>query len=185
MFLPALPIAFAMLLAADVPDKPAARADQAKPDIALELSAAGTKVVRGEFPAFTVRLVNRGKVAVTLVKPGDGSECGWRTPIITWSVAPAQPKARYGRCGNMNPLRPDEIFELKPGERVKLSEWVGGPQMPLGPGKYQITVRYRNDPTMDWSKKGLGGHDPVAVKFAGRSTALDIESNAVEIVVGD
>src|SRR5919201_6135680 len=72
---------------------------------------------------FTATLLNKGKETVTLVTPGDGSDCGWRTPLVGWSVVKVSadnpragkhpdkvPLHRGARCGNVNALKADEVF---------------------------------------------------------------------------
>ncbi len=92
------------------------------------------------YPQFQLTLTNRGETSVTLVQPGDGSECGWRTPHLKWEWA-SNPKTRgatTGRCGNMNSLKEGEVFTLKPGESKVLKDWVHA--MPPSPGVYKVKV---------------------------------------------
>src|SRR5262245_12420346 len=60
------------------------------------------------YTKFVGTIVNGGSSPVVLVKAGDGSEEGWRTPILTWKAVTssgAPGKARdVGRCGNMNSI---------------------------------------------------------------------------------
>src|SRR5258708_7501230 len=100
-----------------------------KPVIAIELKTTTPVVKKGQYPRFTVEIVNRSGREITLVRPGDGSDCGWRTPVVLWAVEGIKP-GRLARCGNVNPLRPDEVFTLKPGQRASLGGWVGLPQLP-------------------------------------------------------
>jgi hypothetical protein len=66
-------------LCAPAPQAPA-------PRLELRLRAATAKVKHGQPVRWKVALVNRDRHGVTLVRPGDGSDCGWRTPIIEWLV---------------------------------------------------------------------------------------------------
>src|SRR5437867_1533542 len=69
--------------------------------LAVELLPHHQVVKLGGPGELSITLVNRGNREVTLVEPGDGSSCGWRTPLMEWSTGPF----RYGlRCGNVNPL---------------------------------------------------------------------------------
>lgn len=93
-------------------------------------------------------LKNGGPRPVTLIQPGDGSEAGWRTPILTWQVktlsgTPVAP-SRGARCGNMNQLDASEVFPLRPGEQVALDRWLGRPFVP--DGRYVVRLVYENDP---------------------------------------
>jgi hypothetical protein len=147
--------------------------------LVLLLAPATQTIKAGQTPKFTATVVNRGKQTVTLVEPGDGSECGWRTPLIEW--LPRRP-GRVARCGNINALRANEVFTLKPGQSRALSEWIGQPPLP-GPGRHKVRLRYVNEPTRPWLGAPLGKHDPEAMKAVQRSTPLAIASNSVEVVV--
>src|SRR5260370_24574724 len=174
---------------------------------------------RGQDVRWEVTIVNRGKQEVTLVQPGDGSDCGWRTPIIEWVInggvegatrqltvektkvrandgAPApkptpQPAClgerfgRIARCGNINSLKADEVFVLKPGQQVRLNAWMrdGGSQRAAG--TYKVAVRYFHIPDLQWKGVPLGEHDPRAMDRIRRSAPVTLESNVVEIVVED
>ena len=157
--------------------------DPTKPVIAVELKTATAVVKKGQFPRFTIEVVNRSGREITLVKPGDGSDCGWRTPLVSWSVEGVKP-GRFARCGNVNPLRPNEVFTLKPGQRASLSEWVGAPQLP-GKGTYTVRFRYENRPRLKWSGLPLGKHDEGAMARVRASTPAAAVSNPVRIEVKD
>jgi hypothetical protein len=154
------------------------RADSAT-GVSVKLSPARQVIPSGRPPHLVVTVVNAGSQEVVLVEPGDGSECGWRTPIIEWSIKSWRP---YGRCGNINPLRADEVFVLQPGESRQLSAWVGVPPLP-GPGRYRVAVRYVNQPDHAWLGVPLGEHDEVALREVQQSSSVVAVSNSVEIVV--
>ncbi len=68
--------------------------------VAVELRPLHQVIRVGEVPGLSAVLVNRGNHEVSLVQPGDGSDCGRRTPMIEWS------RSRwfhYRMCGNVNP----------------------------------------------------------------------------------
>src|SRR5436853_5580183 len=71
---------------ANVPD-PA----EAKPkcELRLELPA---KIEVSKPGAAKITIKNVSREPVTLVLPGDGSECKWRTPVVAWSFVPVDPK---------------------------------------------------------------------------------------------
>jgi hypothetical protein len=129
------------------------------------------------FPHYALTLTNGGKKPVRLVIPGDGSEVGWRTPMLTWIATangkPAAP-AEAGRCGLSNAIAEDEIFDLPPGQSREIKEWLGYPR--FVPGTYDIKLRYRNDPSILARKAGMS--PAVAQKIAGSSTC-DVTTNAV------
>jgi hypothetical protein len=147
--------------------------------VALELSPARQVIKVGEFPLLEVSLVNHGSQGVVLVEPGDGSDCGWRTPVVEWSGKPWQ---QSGRCGNINPLQAEEVFSLRPGESRQLSGWVGEPYL-SGPGRYRVSVRYTNRPDHKWRGIPLDDHDATAMSEVRRSTPVTAVSNTIEIVV--
>jgi hypothetical protein len=57
-------------------------------NVAIELQPAYQVIKVDEQPSLSVRIVNRGNQEVILVQPRDGSERGWRTPIVEWSIDP-------------------------------------------------------------------------------------------------
>jgi hypothetical protein len=150
--------------------------------VALELKASKTTIKEGESIEWTAHLINRGKKDVTVVKPGDGSNCGWRTPIIQWRIDGKGPRDKESRCGNINRLKPDEVFTLKAGVFLKLDEWVGRPSV-SHEGKYKVTLRYANLPDLKWQGVPLGEHDKAAMEKVRGSSRVIVESNVVEITV--
>src|SRR4051794_26625538 len=68
-----------------------------RPKLELRLRAKQAKVKKGHEVAWEVGVVNRGKSTVTLVQPGDGSDAGWRTPIIEWVIDGKEGGARLNR----------------------------------------------------------------------------------------
>jgi len=148
-------------------------------DIVLELVCEQSVVKVGKSPMMAVFVVNRGDTKVLLVEPGDGSTEGWRTPTIEWSHGVAIPG---GRCGNVNALKPKELFMLEPGESRRLSGWIHSPHFTV-PGRFQVSVRYVNNPDHKWSGIPLGMHNAWAMRQVRRSTQVSAVSNTVEIVV--
>ncbi|MCC7074940.1 MAG: hypothetical protein IT383_26755 [Deltaproteobacteria bacterium] len=147
---------------------------------------------RGEVGA-ELTLVNLSSTTLVLVEPGDGSEMGWRTPILTWTIEPLDDAARasatlaesWGRfCGNINALGANEVFELAPGARHTFGPWVSSPH-PRGPGRWRVSLRYQNQPTLAWGGVPLGEHDGTAMQRVRASSAVDVTSNAIEIEVSN
>jgi hypothetical protein len=139
-----------------------------------------TQTVKGDqWPRFTATLVNRGKNDVTLVEPGDGSNCGWQTPVVEWS---RQAREKEMRCGNVNGLKADEAFTLRPGDVRVLSNWIGQPYL-SGPGRYRVSLSYTNEPNREWLGIPLRAHDAKAMERVRRSTPVSTVSNPVEILV--
>jgi hypothetical protein len=159
-------------------------------DLILRVSAKKTEYTTKEAIPLTVTITNRGPTLVTLVQPGDGSECGWRTPIVGWSILPAadakathpdgMPKREvFGRCGNRNPLSPKELFSLRPGETKAITaEWAG---LYVGEGKQRLVFYYQNDPAVKW--KGLSGGDPAVLARVKDTFPCLLKSNEITITV--
>ncbi|MBX3207673.1 MAG: hypothetical protein KF764_21670 [Labilithrix sp.] len=127
---------------------------------------------------FTLTLKNDGTKTLRLVVPGDGSEVGWRTPVVTWSAtvhgAPAAP-LEGGRCGMMNRIEANEIITLAPGASRSVKDWVPSP--PFATGTYDLKLTYRNDPGLE-SRKGGGESEAVKRLLAG-SSSCEVTSNTV------
>lgn len=153
----------------------------------LKITAASTTIKTGEYPKIAAVITNKGDKAVTLVMPGDGSESGWRTPLVGWSVIQhdarlshpaAVPLYKGGRCGNMNPLTKEEVFTLQPGASKQLT-WIGGPECAAGQ-KYRVVFYYSNVPETTW-RRGAG--DAEAMKQVKQSFKCLLRSNEIEIEV--
>lgn len=136
---------------------------------------------RRDGPSFVLELTNRGSTPLRLVTPGDGSESGWRTPVVTWSAtangkpASATPLAR---CGLMNPIEKDEIFTLAPGASREIREWL--PPLSLPAGTYAIRLTYRNDPSLVTSRDDA--NEEVRQLLA-RTSTCEVTTNAVEVTL--
>lgn len=115
---------------------------------------------------------------MTVVLPGDGSSCGWRTPVIRWN-----PRPQYGeaRCLNINPLKLDEVISLGPGQRVKLG-YIGGPQL-TSAGKHLLSVEMEHIRDLKWSGIPLPDHDAGAMEKVRQIKGFKAVSNVVEIEV--
>ena len=152
---------------------------QTPPQIDIVLATATPVIKVDQRPQFSISLINRGKKPATLVKPGDGSLYGWRTPIISWSgINDDYPPPR---CGNINGLKKDEVFKMDPGKIVQLSGWIH-PPLPLQRGTYQVAFNYANVPELEWSGL-LGSPDWFVMRRVRNSTPFEGTSNTVKIVV--
>ena len=179
------------------------------PKIDIELTTPTPVIKSHQTPYFSVTLVNRDTYPVTLVKPGDGSFDGLRTPIVSWSIINVDHPSRDGRipragCGNMNPLRRDETFTLDPGEKITFNssygDWIIPPH--LQPGTYEVSFNYSNIPGLKWKNSRIHYnmwqqlvhgvhnwrpdaefHDSVAMEHVRKSTPFKGKSNSVKIVV--
>jgi hypothetical protein len=159
-------------------------------DLTLRIATTKTEYTTGEAIQLKVTITNRGPTPVTLVQPGDGSESGWRTPIIGWSVLSADDeKARHpetmpkigqiGRCKNRNPFSLEELLVLKPGETKTIDyEWAA---LPVGEGKQRVVFFYQNDPAVKW--KGVSADDPALLARVKDTIPCLLRSNEISIKV--
>lgn len=128
---------------------------------------------------YSLTLTNTGSQAVQLVVPGDGSQVGWRTPVLTWAAkSEGKPIAELApaRCGMMNAIEASEIFTLAPGKSRTLVDWLGSPSYPAG--TYDLEIRYRNAPSLAENRAPVAPE--VAAKLASTS-ACDVTSNPLRV----
>jgi hypothetical protein len=159
-------------------------------NLILQIEAKQPTFAVGERPAISITVKNQSKKPMTLVLPGDGSESGWRTPVIAWSVLqqeaakhPKMPRLyEGGRCGNINALKRNEVFVLGAGESKNLGDWAGFPSM-AKPGAYRVVFYYTNEPTLKWQGLPLGQHDSEAMKLIQQSHQCTLVSNELTFVV--
>jgi hypothetical protein len=126
---------------------------------------------------FVLTLSNEGATPVGIVLPGDGSEVGWRTPVVTWSATtpkgkPVAPK-EVMRCGMMNRIEASEIVTLAPGASRVIDGWIPSP--PFAPGTYDVRLTYRNDP-------GIAARtdtDPAVAALVADTSACEATTNEV------
>jgi hypothetical protein len=169
--------------------------DQDKPlpgNLILRIAAKETTLTQGQQPQITVTISNKGKMPLTLVYPGDGSESAWRTPVIGWSAIKVGKEAanhpqipplyRGGRCGNINRLKKEEVFVLTPDESKQLNGWIAVPQL-AAPGTYSVVFYFANDPALKWRGLPLGQHDPEAMIQVQKSHKCLQVSNELKFVV--
>ena len=101
----------------------------------------------GEHPHLEVDLRNTSGKTVNAVKPLDGSWYHWRYPRLSLQIQsgtgdPLDLKLG-GRCGNMNPMRRQDIVSIQPGETVRC--YLGWPFPQSGftaPGEYNLRLVY-------------------------------------------
>jgi hypothetical protein len=161
-------------------------------DLDLHISCETLSIRKGATPKIKVTVTNRGERVVTLVHPGDGSNSRMRTPIIGWSVLTANdakaehpkqvPLYRGGRCGNINALKPNEVFALKKNETKELGAWIGSSSFGQA-GTYRVVFYYFNEPGLEWGAIPLGKHDNKAMQMVKNSTQCELISNELLIQV--
>lgn len=161
--------------------------------ISLQISSEKTSVKIGEELSLKVLVTNNDTETVVLVNPGDGSEQGWRTPIVQWSVIEAGEKTQHPvepipdtrpRCVNMNRLKSEEIFSLSPGETREL-DWTYLPPYRKN-GTYKVAFLYANSPSIEWrGESAINYHNPVALWQAKHSTETNLISNEIIFTVSE
>lgn len=159
-------------------------------DLVLTITPPSSPLHVHSYLPFSARVTNAGKRAVLLTQPGDGSESGWRTPVVGWSILPVgdarlhpalPPRNTTPRCGNVNTIRRDEVFVLNPGGSTAL-EYVGVPRFEAA-GRYRIKFYYQNTP--DTAPGGLPfePHDAEALALMKKSTPCLLKSNELIVTV--
>jgi hypothetical protein len=158
--------------------------------LVLRIEAMKTEIESAKDLRIKATLSNQGKEAVTLVLPGDGSDCAWRTPVVGWSVL-TDPKAEHPeypplnkspRCGNVNALNSKEVFTLDPKESKQLEGWYSRPEL-SEPGTYRIVFYYFNEPGRKWRGVPLGEHDENTMKKVQERSPCALRSNELVIKV--
>jgi hypothetical protein len=161
-------------------------------DISLTITASELVVQRGHQLRIEATISNSGSTPIRLVCPGDGSEIGWRPPIVKWAFVPADGKSLYtekpplelGRfCGNINPLKVSEFFTLQPGQKRDISEWIS-PLVDVPAGRYRVVMHYTNDPThTSLGGVPLGPNEPGVEDLIKQSTGCKLISNEILVTV--
>ncbi|HPH70372.1 MAG TPA: hypothetical protein PLF40_31700 [Kofleriaceae bacterium] len=124
----------------------------------------------GSIVAFELQLHNSSKVAVALMRSGDGSSSQRRNPSLSFAVQPNN-VTEPGECGMMNAMAEEDFVTLQPGQSVKLA-W-GHANTPNKSGKYTLQATYRNDP----ASQQMSG-DPLFPRIA-KTVPCEVTSAAV------
>ena len=162
-------------------DAAPARADIER-DLVLEATLATPKAIRpGEPVRLKARVVNRSEAHTRkLVRPGDGSESGWREPHVflrAVHVAPDGVRTQMaprgiGRCGLHDADWHKGVTSLEPGAALEIGDWLPAPDQMFHfqrGGTVELRVHYRytrgagsKRPGPDESPKGTGpmGNSP-------------------------
>ena len=135
----------------------APRKEAIERDLVLEATLTSPKTIQpGEPVRVRSRIVNRSKtVTYKLVRPGDGSESGWREPHVFFTaesldprgVRTPVPEAGLGRCGLFDANWHDDIVSLAPGKSLDLYNWMPAAHHHLrfereGPVELRLHYRY-------------------------------------------
>jgi len=135
-------------------------------DLALEVKLlSGDGVQPGQPVRLKIHLKNTSNERIyPVVRPGDGSEVGWREPHVFYTARidtgdgnwQEVPKAPVARCGNFDAQWQNDVVELWPGKSIELKDWLAPPEMALEmqqAGRVRLCVHYRY-------RGGVTGKDP-------------------------
>lgn len=143
----------------------------------------------GERVRLRGQLSNRSGSQVLVVKPGDGSESGWREPYIyysaqrwrdgRWEEVERQP---IGRCGLFNSDWTKDVVALKPGQSLELGDWLPDLEssFQLDPGKYRFYLHYQY--SQGANKESKAGF-PVPESLEGVPAYEVVSNKPVELTV--
>lgn len=156
--------------------------------------------VRSYTPRLSVSIKNSGSKPVSLVLPRDGSDYGWRTPVIgiskieVWQEPhiyyeespPVRPKAprhptkppleTMMRCGNYADLMRSDIFILAPGQSQQLFERDFHGEKG---SNWRLLAYYVNDPDMTWVNSSCVMEERGARALLKKTVKCSLRSNEV------
>ena len=153
------------------------------PRLELRLTYDGQPIHAGDTKEVRAVVTNHGPSKATLVLPGDGSYTGRRTPLVHWSIVSADSATSHSAtptgpprpdCGNMDPLTPDQVYTLQPGQSRELAT----AYLPR-PGTYRVVFNYRNAPALEW----LGVFEDIGNTMARVSASTPCALVSNEIIV--
>ena len=152
---------------------------QSSQGLCLTIEPETVVIRRSQRPTLEARLTNLGGRPLTLVLPGDGSRSGRRTPIIEWVFKPGGKVSGFEGCGNINELKPGEVFTLQPGKSYALGPWITPLALPLLETFSGVMV-YMNDPSLEFRGILLREHDEAELLRLRTSDRCRVESNEIE-----
>jgi hypothetical protein len=162
-------------------ESPPEEKPQQRAHVSLTLRTHSPRIKLGQIPKFRAELNNRGPGDIVVVRPGDGSSRGARTPIIRWS--PRMRTSGIIDCAFVAPVELDEIVILKPGQEVTLSDWIDAPTLDKV-GRHRVILEIENIPGLKWGGfQGEAYEASTEMARVRRSTPFVATSNAVEIEV--
>ncbi len=153
-----LPLFFLSFIASGAEACRKAPPPQVQTDLVLRARlTSAAQVQPGQPVVVELSITNRSKETKHYaVKPGDGSEAGWREPHLSFSATLERPDGKreevkplsYGRCGLFDAIWQADIVELEPGETVTFKDWVPYANHFLDfeqAGKVELRVHYSYD----------------------------------------
>ena len=144
--------------------------------LSLELHAEKLEYRVGEKFRFTAELVNPSSSPITVVLPGDGSEVGWRTPIVRWT-----PPSSSLRCGLVDSVSARDLVLLEPSQRLAF-DCLGAPVFD-GPGTCQVSLEIEHDPNTKWGRLPTRPEDSATMDRIRRLPPYRVKSNTVQVIV--
>lgn len=160
-------------------------------DVVLRIEPLVARIPASSGAAVKVSVVNSGNVPVTLVRPGDGSWEGQRTPVVEFSWVPRDerklenpqaPPMEYPKngCANLLPITMSDVIRLAPHEARVLADFLPVRKLPARPGSYAVVFYYLNLPSM-----GMPGPGIPSVAFPNRAGGLsETGADVVEALRG-
>ena len=105
-----------------------------------------------------VRFENHSQKPIRILRPLDGSECGWHMPFYTFTVLDRSgaPLPLRGRCGlsglYSNMTWPDDYrVQILPADAYEM--WLDVPHAISAADEYNVKFEYRYDPTVQGKKQ--------------------------------
>jgi hypothetical protein len=166
----------------------AIRGGDAQPDLRLEVRGPKT-LAKGEFPELKGSIHNGSRRrAHAIVLPGDGSDAGWRDPVIAFTAFIDEgdgcwkplARAATGRCGLFDADWSDEIVTVAAGTTRSLDPMWSFPAFEWRKGNVRLFVHYTW--TGGTASKG-GGSSSVDLGAMAKERPYELVSNAIEIRV--
>ncbi|WP_038170493.1 hypothetical protein [Verrucomicrobium sp. BvORR106] len=135
-------------------------------DVVLRIEPLVARIPASSGAAVKVSVTNNGSEPVTLVRPGDGSLEGQKTPVIEFSWVPRDerklenpqaPPMEYPKngCANLLPITMNDVFRLAPHETRVLAEFLPVRKLPAQSGRYAVVFFYLNLPSMGLPGPGI------------------------------
>jgi len=158
-------------------------------NVTLKIDLPKTTVGVGEHVVAKGSIINGSRRSLHLIDVLDGSAWHWCNPKVGWSIVsgdekhPATPpKLNMPRCGNVNPLVPENFFTLEPGKDHRLAvEWA--PVIFEKAGIYRVKFHYQIEKGMELRKlDGPSTPEELRRRYL-TATPVNLVSNEVTVTV--
>ncbi len=168
----------------------ATRTGAAQSDLLLRASGPASASA-ADLPAVTASIENRSrKRSHAIVLPGDGSDAGWRDPVIhftafidegdgCWQPLPPKP---VGRCGMFDPDWSDEIETVRPGTTRSIDPLWAWPFFQWRKGTVRLFVHYQWTGGTAAKSAGVGSRS-VDLGAMAKEAPYELVSNPIDIVI--